>query len=77
MLAYVKLALAVYNVAKWVVSMLERQKWISEGRAQVYREQLESMADEVRKARAADAAVSDDTDSVQNDPNNRDRDANG
>lgn len=74
MLTYFKLALAVYNVARWVVSLLERHKWISEGRAQVMREQLEDMTREVENARAADAAVSDDADSVQNDPDNRDRD---
>lgn len=77
MITYLKALLAIYNVAKWIVSMMERNRWIEEGRAQVIREQLENMADEVRKARAAESAVSDEPDSVQNDPNNRDRDAGG
>lgn len=77
MLTYAKLALAVYNVLKWVVTRLERHRWIGEGKAQMAREQLENMFSEVLKARDAESAVSDDFDSVQNDPNNRDRDTNG
>lgn len=73
MLTYIKLALAIYNVAKWIVSRLERQKWFREGQAEMARQQREDMDNEVDKARAADAAVTDDSRAVHDDPNNRNR----
>lgn len=73
MLTYIKLALAIYNVAKWVVSRLERQKWFREGQAEMARQQREDMDNEVHEARAAESAVSDDPDSLQDDIHDRDR----
>lgn len=35
MLTYAKLALTAFKFIRWMVSVLERRKWISEGRKQV------------------------------------------
>lgn len=70
-----KLALALVDIARSIFRYLERQGFIDEGRAQLVAEQARNMENEVFKARVADAAVAHDPDSVQNDPDNRDRDA--
>lgn len=72
-MSWLKALLAVYKIAQWIVRFLERQRWISEGRAQVYRESLEKAHELAKRARDAESNLSHDSDSVQNDPNNRDR----
>ena len=73
MLTYAKLALAIYNVAKWIVTRLERQKWISKGRAEVIQEQLESAREEAQKSIAAEQPDAVDSRPMHEDPNNLDR----
>lgn len=74
MLSYVKLVLAIYNVAKWVVTHVERQKWFREGQAEMTREQLESAREEARKSVAIDESGPDNSGvSRSTDKNNRNR----
>lgn len=73
MLSYVKLALAIYNVAKWVVTRLERQKWFRDGQAEMVREQLESAREEAHKSIAAEQPDAVNGLPESEDPNNLDR----
>lgn len=73
MLTYAKLALAIYNIAKWIVTRLERQKWISEGRAEVVKEQLDNAREKALNSIALDESNAADSVSEQEDRFNRDR----
>lgn len=67
--ALVKLLLTFVNA---LVTYLHDQKLLEAGAAQEAKKELQNALDAIGRARDAIAGISDDPDSVRNDPNNRD-----